>query len=287
MITNLLADQQAVLNSKKFVRCVVAPRRSGKTVTEIVAAKQAMVEGQEVLIIVPDFNYVKHYILDIKEELDFDPSIKYSVVSPLYYITDYFSGGSITIRTYNYIDDNKYIKFDLIIVDEMAYTQMDDKTLRVLERNTRFGLLILSTPKKSSQFNRQAIIHENDDRWDIFYFSSNPYVAKSQFYRYKEEFSNDYYAEQIEGELLERDYWEILKSAAIWDHYYKSIADSWMTNIALFGDSDIDEFKRKKLILDEIVEIGFIESDLSSVINFYRLTPLGRAAVEYYYGRKI
>ncbi|MFL5808626.1 MAG: terminase large subunit domain-containing protein [Flavisolibacter sp.] len=200
--------QQLVIDSKARFKVLLCGRRWGKTLVSQIIAIQAMLKGEKVAYVTPEFGLGKDFFREIQRCLP-EQIITSNNKSDLF--LELSTGGSLKFFSGEALDSFRGRKFHKVIIDEAAYIQ-DLETawygsIRPTLSDYQGQALFISTPRGKNFF--YSLFLKGKDKvegFESFHFATNnnPYFPKGEFEEARStypdaKFREEYLAEPTEN----------------------------------------------------------------------------------------
>lgn len=283
MPTVLTPSQAKIVESKSRFRVVCCGRRFGKTTLAVEEIKGwALYREAKIAYLAPTYQQARDIAWEaLKREL---AGITVQAnESRLEIRTRNLKGTEslIALRGWESIETLRGQAFDFIVIDEVAmmrnfWTNWQE-VIRPTLTDRKGEVLFLSTPKGFNHFHDLFLLEKNDKDFKSFQFSSydNPYLAKEEIDKAKEQLSENSFAQEygadfrkVEGLVYDFGYDYELEMTEEYERYLfnpeKTLAgvDFGYTNptgilIGKWKDGTlyiVDEWKKDKKTTPEIIE---------------------------------
>jgi len=197
--------QRAVLTSPSRFRVLVCGRRWGKTTAALIAASEAVAQGQRGWWVLPNYPMSSEAWRILKRTLRPITTEKNETERRI----DVMTGGSISIKSGDNPDSLRGVGLDFLIVDEAAFIKEEVWTaaLRPTLSTTEGWALLIGTPKGRNWF-WHVYQRGNDpleERWQSWQFptSASPNVKPAEIEDARRELPESIFRQEYLAEFLE------------------------------------------------------------------------------------
>ena len=285
---DLTKAQQEIVKSNNRFRVVCAERRFGKSTLssyEMVAC--ALSGNKEIAYIAPTYQQARDIVWNMLKEVARN-AIKSVNESRLEIVVSNINGGEsrITLRGWENIETLRGLKFNFLVIDEVAMMKNFwlnwQEIIRPTLTDYKGQVLFISTPKGFNHFYDLYKNEKDDDDYKSFHYTSydNHYLPVEELDKAKEELTEDRFAQEYmadfrktEGlvyKVFNRDYHtyteEILpgQQTPLFKEYFLGIDFGWNNpSCILFMAKDrddnfwiLEEFYKRKVTNQELIEVA-------------------------------
>lgn len=178
------SGQRRVIESKARWKILICGRRWGKTLVALIISIQAMLKGEKVAYITPEFSLGKEFFKELQLLLPVT-LIKVDNKSELY--IELITGGSLKFFSGEAINSMRGRKYHKVIIDEAAYVSdlesAWNNSVRPTLTDYNGTALFISTPKGKNFFHSLYLRGKNnEENYESFHYTSydNPFIDNSE-----------------------------------------------------------------------------------------------------------